>query len=471
MKEGSTHPIVPNKRLINGWAMYDWANSVYTLTITSSIFPIFFENSTVTKNSAGEIISDYVRVFGMDVRNTSLLSWTLTSAFLLIAFISPLLSGIADYSGRKKAFMKFFAFLGAISCSLLYFFDVESLELGMLFLLLATVGYSGSIVFYNAFLPEIAPPEIQDKVSAKGYSLGYIGSVILLIFNLLMIMKPEWFFSIDAYAADLSAGGLLSVADAEIQARSHFVTLSTRISFLSVGIWWLGFSLISFYILPENTYNRKPKGQYLYKGYLELLTVWKSLKHNLILKRFLLAYFVYNMGVQTVMYMAITFAKKEIVGMPDSGLIISILIIQLIAILGAYFFSYLSSKLGNINALMIGVGLWILIIIQAYFTYSANGFYLLAGSVGLVMGGIQSLSRSSYSKLLPETIDHASYFSFFDIADKMGIVFGTLIYGIIYAQTGDTRITLFALGSFFIIGLIFLKLIPQKKIAIKDGNL
>jgi UMF1 family MFS transporter len=337
--------------------------------------------------------------------------------------------------------------------------------------MLASVGYSGSIVFYNAFLPEIAPPEMQDQVSAKGYSLGYIGSVILLIFNLLMIMKPEWFFEIEKLSIELYNGGMLSLEEATEQARTHYVGLSTRISFLSVGIWWLGFSLISFYILPKNTYNRKPKGQYLYKGYLELLTVWKSLKHNVILKRFLLAYFVYNMGVQTVMYMSITFAKKEIIGMPDSGLIISILIIQLIAIAGAYLFSMLSSRIGNINALMVGVSIWILIIVQAYFTFSANGFYLLAASVGLVMGGIQSLSRSSYSKLLPETIDHASYFSFFDIADKMGIVLGTLIYGIIYAQTGDTRITLFALGSFFIIGLIFLKLIPQKKFAENSGDL
>jgi UMF1 family MFS transporter len=454
-----------NKKLINAWAMYDWANSVFTLTITSSIFPIFFENATVTKNAAGEIISDYVNVFGFEVRNTSLLSWTFTLSFLLIALISPLLSGIADYSGRKKAFMKFFAFLGAISCSLLYFFDVDAIEIGMTLLMLGTIGYSGSIVFYNAFLPEIAPPELQDKVSAKGYSLGYLGSVILLIFNLLMIMKPAWFFDIAAYAEDIFALGSVSLTEATAMAKDHYVTLATRISFLSVGIWWFAFSLISFRILPENTYNRKAEGRYLYKGYMELMLVWKSLKHNLLLKRFLFAYFIYNMGVQTVMYMAITFAKKEITGMPDSGLIISILIIQLIAIAGAYFFSYLSKRFGNLNALMIAVGFWILIIIQAYFTFSANGFYLLATSVGLVMGGIQSLSRSTYSKILPKTIDHASYFSFLDIADKLGIVFGTLIYGLIYAMSGNVRLTLFALIIFFILGFIFLYRIPRNKLS------
>lgn len=452
---------VIDKKLINGWAMYDWANSVYTLTITSSIFPIFFENATVTKNSAGEIISDYVEVFGMQVRNTSLLSWTLTASFLFIAFITPLLSGIADYSGKKKSFMKFFAFLGAISCSMLFFFDVDGIELGMTFLMLATIGYSGSIVFYNAFLPEIAPPEMQDKVSAKGYSLGYIGSVILLVFNLVMIMKPEWFFAIEDKAESIFALGDISWQDAQVEAKKHYVNLATRISFLSVGIWWFGFSLIPFSILPNTTSNKKTNDNYLYKGYLEIRDVWRSLKHDLILKRFLLAYFTYNMGVQTVMYMAITFAKKEIEGMPDSGLIISILIIQLIAIIGAYFFSYLSGKIGNIKALMVGVGIWILIILQAYFTYTANDFYLLAGSVGLVMGGIQSLSRSSYSKLLPKTIDHASYFSFYDIAEKMSIVIGTLVYGLIYAQTGNTRNTLYFLAGIFILGLIFLYRIPK----------
>ena len=443
--------------------MYDWANSVYTLTITSSIFPIFFENMTVSKDASGKVISDYINLFGFEIRNTSLLSWTFSLSFLLIALITPLLSGIADYSGKKKGFMKFFAFLGATSCSLLYFFNVDAIAIGMLFLILATIGYSGSIVFYNAFLPEIAPPELQDKVSAKGYSLGYVGSVILLIFNLLMIMKPEWFFAIENKAQTVMQMSGIDYNEAFEEARKYYVSLATRISFLSVGVWWAGFSLITFYYLPETKREKNIADRYLYKGYLELRQVWISLKHNRILKQFLRSYFTYNMGVQTVMYMAITFAKKEITGMPDSGLIISILIIQLIAIFGAYFFSYLSGRIGNIPALMVAVSIWIFIMIQAFFTYTAVGFYFLAASVGLVMGGIQSLSRSSYSKLLPETIDHASYFSFFDIADKLGIVIGTLIYGFIYAASGNTRDTLFALILFFIVGLYFLSRISKKR--------
>ena len=442
--------------------MYDWANSVFVLTITSSIFPIFFENVTVTKNSAGQIISDYVTFFGFEVRNTSLYSWSFTFSFLLIALLTPLLSGIADYSGKKKSFMKFFVLLGSISVSLLYFFDVKYLELSMIFLMLATIGYSGSIVFYNAFLPEIAPPEMQDKVSAKGYALGYLGSTILLIFNLLMIMKPEWFFNIEAKVDELILSGTMSYDLALDTAISHYKGLATRISFLSVGIWWIGFSLIPFKVLPDNPYKRKPKGRYIYKGYLELKKVWMELKDNIRLKRFLYAYFSFNMGVQTVMYMAITFAKKEISDMPDEGLIISILIIQVIAIFGAYFFSFLSSKIGNLRALMVAVSFWLVVIFQAYSTFTAVQFYLLAGMVGLVMGGVQSLSRSTYSKLLPETIDHSSYFGFYDITDKIGVVIGTLVYGVIYAQTGSTRDSIIALGLFFVIGLLFLMSVPRK---------
>lgn len=442
--------------------MYDWANSVFTLTITSSIFPIFYENITAQKNSLGEVVSDYVLFFGFEIRNTTLYSWSFTIAFLLIALITPLLSGIADYSGRKKTFMKFFVVLGSVSVSLLYFFNVEYLELGMILLILATIGYSGSVVFYNAFLPEIAPPEMQDQVSAKGYSLGYFGSIILLIINLLMIMKPEWFFGVQEKTAEYMATSQLSSTEALSASIDYYKDLATRISFLSVGIWWLGFSLIPFKVLPENPYHRKPKGRFIYKGYLELRKVWLELKDNVILKRFLYAYFVFNMGVQTVMYMAITFAKKEITNMPDEGLIISILIIQVIAIFGAYFFSFLSGKIGNLKALMVAVSFWILILIQAYYTYSAFEFYLLAAAVGLVMGGIQSLSRSTYSKFLPQTIDHSSYFGFYDIADKIGVVVGTLIYGFIYEQTGSTRDSIIALAFFFILGLIFLISIPRK---------
>jgi UMF1 family MFS transporter len=420
-------------KTVNAWAMYDWANSVYSLVITSSIFPIFYEN--ITRNPDG---TDVITFMGQNFKNTALYSYTLSASFLIVALITPLLSGIADYAGRKKFFMQFFCYLGGTACIGLYFFSVEWLGIGLLMVVLAGIGFSGSQVFYNAFLPEIATVSQQDRVSAKGYSLGYIGSVILLIVNLAMIMYP----------------GLFGLPEGDMPA---------RISFVMVGIWWIGFAQITFARLPGNVHHRKVKGEYLYRGYLELRKVFKELKDNKQLKRYLRAFFVFNMGVQTVMYMAVSFAKKEIDDMPDGGLITSILIIQIIAVAGAYFFSWLSAKWGNLRALIFAVVTWIAVCIIAYLITTAFQFYLLAALVGAVMGGIQSLSRSTYSKFLPDTIDSASYFSFYDVSDKVGIVLGTFSFGFIYELTGNLRHAALAIGVFFVIGLILLLLTPNRQ--------
>ncbi len=428
-------------KTVNAWAMYDWANSVYALVITSSIFPIFFEN--ITKNPDG---GDVIAFLGFPFKNTSLYSYTLSASFLVVALITPLLSGIADYAGRKKTFMKFFCYLGGLACIGLYFFSVEWLGVGLLMVMLAGIGFSGSQVFYNAFLPEIASRGMQDRVSAKGYALGYIGSVILLIVNLAMIMNPEWF--------GLPKGDI-----------------AARISFVMVGVWWIGFAQIPFFHLPGNVHGRKVKGEYLYRGYLELAKVFGDLKRNRRLKRYLRAFFVFNMGVQTVMYMAVSFAKKEIDDMPDGGLITSILIIQIIAVAGAYFFSWLSAKWGNLRALIFAVVTWLAVCVIAYVITSAVQFYLLAALVGAVMGGIQSLSRSTYSKFLPDTIDNASYFSFYDVCDKVGIVLGTFSFGLIYQLTGNLRHSALVIGAFFVIGLILLLMTPSDEKPADPGGI
>jgi UMF1 family MFS transporter len=427
-----------NKKLINGWAMYDWANSVYSLVITSTIFPIFYQNITATKNTYGDIVTENVNILGYEINNSVLYSYAISFSFLLIALITPLLSGIADYADNKKKFMQFFCYLGAISCSALFFFDPNHLLLGMSFVILASIGFSGSLVFYNAFLPEIAEPKDQDRVSAKGYALGYVGSVILLVFNLSMIMFPEVYGITDDW-------------------------LPARISFLSVGIWWAGFAQISFRRLPNKSFNRVVEGQYLFKGYQELMTVFNELKKITRLKRYLSAFFIFNMAVQTIMYMAVTFGKDEIKDMPDSGLIISILIIQIIAIGGAYFCSFLSALIGNVRTLVFILLVWILICVLAYFTYTPIEFYLLAALVGFVMGGVQSLSRSTYSKILPETVDHTSYFSFYDVCEKVGIVLGTFIYGFILNITDSSRNSIIALTLLFVVGLLLLRRVPEVK--------
>jgi len=415
-----------NKKIINGWCMYDWANSVYSLVITSAIFPVYYDAATTTSGG-----SDVVNFFGYEVVNSVLYSYSLSFSFLFIAAILPLLSGIADYSGKKKLFMKIFVYLGAAACLGLYLFDGTNIEWGILCSVVASIGYSGSLVFYDAFLPEIATSDKFDRVSAKGYSLGYIGSVILLVLNLAMIIEYETFgFSSDGEA--------------------------TRFSFLLVGLWWIGFSQITFSRLDDNVYKREVKGNILTEGYNELKKVFKSLAGLKVMKLFLLAFFFYNMGVQTIMYLATLFGSKEL-QLESEQLILTILIIQLVAIGGAYLFAYLSSLKGNKYSLQVMVLIWIAVCGGAYFVYEANQFYALAFVVGLVMGGIQSLSRATYAKLIPEnSIDHASYFSFYDVTYNISVVMGTFSYGLIEQITGSMRNSTLALMLFFVVGMGFL---------------
>lgn len=422
--------------MINAWSFYDWANSVYSLVITSAIFPIYYQNVAV--NAAG---GDVISFFGFEIINSVLYSYSLSFSFLIVAVILPILSGIADYTGRKKTFMKVFVIIGSFSCMALYFFTPGRVELAIICSVLASIGFSSSLVFYDAFLPEIVTEDKMDKVSARGYAFGYAGSVLLLILNLWMIQDYTFFGFADEGQA-------------------------SRFSFLTVGIWWLGFSIIPFTILPDNVYNRKPKeGMVIMEGYKELMKVWQSLKVLPVMKMFLAAFFFYNMGVQTVMYLAATFGTKEL--KLDSGeLILTVLIIQLVAIVGAYFFAYVSKLKGNKNSLLIMVMIWIVICIGAYFIHTAKDFYILAFAVGLVMGGIQSLSRATFAKIIPKnTIDHASYFSFYDITYNLSIVVGTFSYGLIESITGSMRNSTLALMLFFMIGIGFLVLtrLPHKK--------
>ena len=414
--------------------MYDWANSVHPLVITSSIFPVYFTATAL--NAQGGTVVDFL---GLSIKNSVLFSYAVSFSFLLVALLIPFCTAIADYTGRKKLFMKIFCYSGAICCAMLYFFTRETTTFGVLMFVASLVGYSGSIVFYYSFLPEIATEENFDRYSARGFSLGYIGSVILLIFNLTMVLFP------DVY-------GLTDKA------------LPARISFLTVGIWWIGFAQIPFKYLPENTFGKKPTGNWLFNGFRELRKVYGQLRTQEYLPKYLTAFFIFNMGVQTVMYVATIFGANEL-KLPAQSLIVTVLVIQIVGIVGSYAFSYLSSKLGNIYALMIGVAVWIGICIGAYYITQANEFYVLAAVVGMVMGGVQSLSRATYSKLIPEnTEDTASYFSFYDVAEKLSVVVGTLVYGFVEQMTGSMRNSVLALMVIFIGGLLLLSRIPSQKV-------
>lgn len=419
-----------DKKLINAWAFYDWANSSYPLVITAAIFPIFYERVTSIVVD-GKVISDKVFLFGREYINTELYDYVVALSFIIVSLSSPILSGIADYRGNKKRFMQFFCYLGSLSCASLFFFSTEHLILGLLSILFASIGFWGSVVFYNSYLPEIAQPTDHDKVSAKGFAMGYIGGAILLIINLILIKVFD---------------------------------MPAKYSFVSVALWWSGFAQITFARIPNGSVVAPPDGNVIFKGFKELLKVWNELKHMKQLKRFLMAFFIYSMGVQTVMLVAVLFAKKQIVGIDDSNLIISILIIQFVGIAGSYLFSFLSKKIGNIKALGVSLFIWIVACYGTYaYVYTPNSFYVVACAVGLVMGGIQSLSRSTYSKLLPETKDHASYFSFFDVCEKIGIVIGMFSFGIIEGITGGMRNSILALIVFFVVGFLILLTIPKTK--------
>ena len=429
-----------SKKVINGWAMYDWANSVYNLVITSTIFPAYYEAVTGDNNEQTSI--DTVHLFGREFVNTSLYNYALGIAFLIVAIMSPLLSSIADYKGNKKTFLFFFCTMGSIACSALYFFDKSNLGYGLFCLIIACIGFWSSLVFYNSYLPDIAAPEDQDRVSAKGYAMGYIGSVILQIICFIFVLKPDLF-------------GIT-------------VGKASQISFLLVGIWWWGFGQFSLSRLPKGTpLEKNNAGSVFTKGYKELNKVWVQLNHMPILKKYLGAFFFYNMGVQTVMLAATLYGKSEL-NIPTTNLIIAILIIQLVAIPGAYLIARLSNKIGNFKALMVTVALWIVLCVIGYLLpkNGINEFYALAILVGFVMGGIQSLSRSTYAKLMPETKDTTSFFSFYDVTEKISIVIGMFSFGYINELTGSQRNSVLALVVFFVMGfvlLLFASLESQKK--------
>lgn len=420
--------------------MYDWANSVHNLVIITVIFPIYYQGTAlVSEVTDGK---NLVEFFSYKFDKNALYTFTISAASLVLVLLNPILTGIADYSGRKKMFMKFFCYLGAASCAYFYFFTPDNLEMTMIAFGLSIIGWGGSLVFYNAFIPQIATEQNYDRLSARGFAFGYVGSVLLLVFNLLLIMKPSVFG--------------LTQADSD----SGF---TTRIAFITVGIWWAGFAQIPFYNLPKDE-NKPFRSRFVKNGFLQLKTVFLKVQKSRYMKRFLLAFLVYDMGVMTVIYVATLFANEEI-AIPREGLIAVLLIIQLIAIPGSYLASFLSSKFGNTVALRIEILLWTIVPIAAYFTTTATQFYAIACLVGLVMGGIQSLSRSTYAKLIPdEEKETSAYFAFYDITEKIAMTLGTFIFGFIVDQTGSMRNSILFLIVLFIIGFLLLQRIPSKTV-------
>lgn len=438
----ATTDIKTDKSVQRAWSMYDWANSAYNLVITSTIFPAYY--TAVTQTTVNGQVMDTVSFFGIKVKNSSLFDYSLATAYLIIALLSPILSSIADYKGNKKRFMQLFCYMGAASCCSLYFFTGKTVEAGIIFSGIAALGYCGSLVFYNAYLPEIAPEEQRDRLSAQGFAYGYIGSVILQLICFVFVLKPELFGITDS-------------------------SFPPRLSFVLVGLWWIGFSQITFYKLPKGEpLPNKPEHNVLVNGFNELNKVWQQIKKLPVLKTYLGGFFFYSMGVQTVMLAATIFGSKEL-SLETGQLIGVILVIQLVAIAGAYIMARLSARFGNLQVLLFVVAIWILVCIAAYYTHTATQFYIVAAVVGLIMGGIQSLSRSTYSKLMPETHDTASYFSFYDVTEKLAIVIGMLSFGFIDSIM-NMRSAIVALITFFVAGAIVLYLAITKQSALSKNE-
>lgn len=421
MSESGT-PKLNDKKTIHAWALFDWANSSYALVITVAIFPGYYLAVT----------DEFVEVFGWQVSNSALYSFAISAAYIMIAFSSPFLSGIADYGGKKKMFLRFFTTMGSLACIAMWWFKgMPQLTLGTVSFIIATIGFAGGLVFYNSYLPLIASEDKYDQVSAKGFSYGYVGSVILLIVNLIIIQFYERF-------GFEEQGG------------------AVRLAFVMVGIWWLGFAQIPFNRLPKDVKVVETKGL-MRKGFQELKKVWRSLQNHPNTKRFLAAFFLYNAGVQTVLFLAATFAEKEL-KFATSEMILLILILQIVAIGGAYLFAKISDLRGNKFSLTIILCIWSVICVLAYLVQAKIEFYVIASAVGLVMGGIQALSRSTYSKLIPEnTQDTASWFSFYEVTDKVGVVLGTFTFGFMDQLTGSMRNSVLVLIVFFLLGLVLLR--------------
>ncbi|MFN0216451.1 MAG: MFS transporter [Saprospiraceae bacterium] len=428
-------PAMNNPRTINAWAFFDWANSAYALVITVAIFPAYF--LAMTGDGDPKTI-DYIHVAGLRMTNSSMFAYSISLAYLIIAAISPILSGIADFGGKRIAFLRFFTLMGALACMSMWFFtSMGTLWIGVTGFILATIGFAGGIVFYNSFLPIIATEDRYDDVSAKGFSYGFIGSVILLIVNLIVISNYKWF--------GFEAKGL-----------------AVPSAFVMVGLWWLSFSQIPFRRLPQDS-KAKFQENLLGKGYQELRKAWRNLKNNPNAMRFLAAFFCYNAGVQAVLFLASTFAEV-VLGFDATNLIYLILILQIVAIGGAWASAKLSGKKGNKFSIMVMLIIWTIVCIAGYYVQTGLDFYLLAAGVGVVMGGIQSLSRATYAKLLPEnTPDTASYFSFYDVMDKISTVIGTFTFGFVQQITGDMRDSVRALAVFFVISLLIFSVVKIRR--------
>jgi UMF1 family MFS transporter len=406
--------------------MYDWAASAVQTTIMVAVFPIYF-----------------VKVAGADLAPsaaTQRLATVNTLALVVIALLSPILGAISDYRGTKKRLLAVFMFIGVAAVGGMFFIRRGEIDLASALFMVALIGAAGSFVFYEALLPHIARPDEIDRVSTAGYAMGYIGGGVLLALNLAWIQKPAWF--------GLPSGPSLT--------ESH-ATLPVRLAFLSVAVWWLVFSLPLFRRVPEPLPRLEPDehpGESPVRvAFVRLAETFQELRGYRQAFLMLVAFLIYNDGIQTVIKMATAYGTE--IGIEQSALIGAILLVQFVGIPCSFLFGMLAGRVGAKRAIFLGLVAYTVISVLGYFMKNATHFYVLAGLVGVVQGGTQALSRSLFASMIP-AYKSGEFFGFFSVFEKFAGIFGPLIFAGTIAATGSSRNAILSVIGFFAIGAVIL---------------
>lgn len=431
----SKSPHIVKKREIFGWAMYDFANSAFATTILAVIFNHYFA-TVVAGGERG------VEFFGFRLHGASLFTFSISLSMLISAILAPFLGAVADASASKKRFLLIFCYMGVLFTGLLYFVGEGNYWRGAIFFILANIGFAGGNVYYNAFLPEISTDKNIGRISGLGWALGYIGGGALLALNLIMLKYPNL----------LGLGeGFFSVQDC----------------FLSVSLWWFVFSLPTFFLLRERAQKIPLPAEtgYLKEGYQRLRRTFGRIRTFRELTKFLVAYLIYNEGIETVIVMASIFGA-DVLKMETGEIILFFLMVQGIAFFGSLLFGFLADALGNKRTIIISLAIWSLIVIWAFrlgiIWHPKTEYWVLGILTGIVLGGSQAASRSLQGVFTPDA-NSAEFFAFYGVSGKFASIFGPLIYGILIALTGSVQSGILSVLVFFVVGGILLWTVNEKK--------
>jgi UMF1 family MFS transporter len=414
-----------SRKAIIAWSLYDWANSAFATTVMAGFFPIFFSSYWSAAQSAQQ------STFYLGLANS------LEAVF--VAILAPILGSIADKGSFKKRFLIFFTFLGCVMTGSLWFVQAGMWPLAVMFYILATVGFSGSLIFYDALLPAVASPKKVDFVSSLGYGLGYIGGGLLFLVNVLMYLNPSWFGFVDETAA-------------------------VKAAFVTVAIWWTVFTIPILVFVKEPIFAHAKKSRRAVRdGLRQFLITFRALRDLKVVGIFLLAYWFYIDGVDTIIRMAVDYGTA--IGFPASSLIVALLITQFVAFPSAIAYNVLGKKIGVKRALLVAIIAYCLIAILGYFMSAVWHFYTLACIIGLFQGGIQALSRSYYTRLIPTEFS-AEFFGFYNMLGKFAAIIGPILIGVVTLTTGSNRLGILSIIILFIIGGILLLKVDEEEGAI-----